>query len=376
MSDDILNSLACPHNDQFEDVLNELAICLFSDLIDKAITLKPDDAEVTSLMALKEILIDEPVNHVWIPELGHLLSVPFNSLTSNDFNWFKDQLLLCAHLLGLTEKFEIKKERYRYGLRLGGKIWGVESEVSLEADKKKIFISFEGNRKAYFPRLARKGKLFWYANDERIVPGEAQIRVVNDEIFDPLNGTSAFNKEELNFFTKDVERALNQLKKYSPEYYTWVVSAISEVSFVTVPHGKEVTSSSIFHQFGCVRLSMPASEYQIIDMLVHEASHQYLNLLWSQGRIVEKDAEQLYSPLKGAPRPMHMVTAGYHAFGNVRLMQHKLPKQLQESDQISKVIEKTEHYVRELGAAITDSSKDLTDFGKSLFFPLHYRLVE
>lgn len=375
MTQDIFNYFSSPNNDEFEVLLTEMSKHLFLQVVRRTVALgAADSEEVTSLQFLGELVETSNIQSLWMPELGHILSVSLRNLEKKDFNWLKDQLFVCAHMAGVTDTLEIKQQAYSYGLRLGGKLWGQTHPVSIKADKNKIFVTNREKRTPYFSRRAHNGRLFWFSNDERVVPGEAQIRMIEDSVFDQGNNPQFFSKEELNFFTKDIERALKLLYLHSPAYYRWVVASITEISLVPCPEEKRVTSSSIFHQFGTVRLSMPASTYEIMDMLVHEASHQYLNLIWSQGPLVTPDATPLYSPLKRAARPMHMVLAGYHAFANVYLMQQQVKGLDEIQAQLTSYSQQTKNYIDELGIDLSKRLEQFTELGRSLYIPLYSQL--
>jgi HEXXH motif-containing protein len=55
-------------------------------------------------------------------------------------------------------------------------------------------------------------------------------------------------------------------------------------------------------------------------MLIHEASHQYLELLTKLGPTIDPQHKKLYySPVKQCDRPLHKILLAYHAFANVML---------------------------------------------------------
>jgi HEXXH motif-containing protein len=55
-------------------------------------------------------------------------------------------------------------------------------------------------------------------------------------------------------------------------------------------------------------------------MLIHEASHQYFELLNKLGPTVDPGHTELYySPVKKCDRPLHKILFAYHAFANVML---------------------------------------------------------
>jgi len=58
----------------------------------------------------------------------------------------------------------------------------------------------------------------------------------------------------------------------------------------------------------------------VAEMLIHEASHQYFELLNKLGPTVDPNHTKLYySPVKQCERPLNKILLAYHAFANVML---------------------------------------------------------
>jgi HEXXH motif-containing protein len=67
---------------------------------------------------------------------------------------------------------------------------------------------------------------------------------------------------------------------------------------------------------GVVCMSDHCFTWPVAEMLVHEASHQYMNLVTLADPLV--NGERMYfSPFRQKDRPLFFILAAYHSFGNV-----------------------------------------------------------
>jgi len=79
-------------------------------------------------------------------------------------------------------------------------------------------------------------------------------------------------------------------------------------------------SGSPEHQYGTIHISDNSRVLSVAEMLIHEASHQYFELLNKLGPTVDPSHTALYySPVKQCDRPLHKILFAYHAFANVML---------------------------------------------------------
>ena len=114
-------------------------------------------------------------------------------------------------------------------------------------------------------------------------------------------------------------QALDLLEEHLPHYFDWVVRIIRRV--VVLQAGPNVLhSGSPEHQYGTILISDNSRPLSVAEMLIHEASHQYLELLNKLGPTVDPNHTKLYySPAKQCDRPLHKILLAYHAFANVML---------------------------------------------------------
>lgn len=132
---------------------------------------------------------------------------------------------------------------------------------------------------------------------------------------DAANALEDFSPEVMETLT----RALELLKRHVPPYFEWVMRIIKRV---TILHSEQnlLRSGSHQNQHGTIHISNNLRVLFVAEMLVHEASHQYLELLRKLGPTVDPTHDKLYySPVKRCDRPLHKILLAYHAFANVML---------------------------------------------------------
>jgi len=114
-------------------------------------------------------------------------------------------------------------------------------------------------------------------------------------------------------------QALDLLEEHLPHYFDWVVRIIRRV--IVLHAGPNVLhSGSPENQHGTILISDNSRALSVAEMLIHESSHQYLELLNKLGPAVDPGHTQLYySPAKQCDRPLHKILLAYHAFANVML---------------------------------------------------------
>jgi len=114
-------------------------------------------------------------------------------------------------------------------------------------------------------------------------------------------------------------QALDLLEKHLPQYFDWVVRIVRRVAVVHFERNV-LYSGSHEHQYGTIHISDNFRVLSLAEMLIHEASHQYFELLHKLGPTVDPGHTELYySPVKKCDRPLHKILFAYHAFANVML---------------------------------------------------------
>ena len=114
-------------------------------------------------------------------------------------------------------------------------------------------------------------------------------------------------------------QALDLLEEHLPHYFDWVVRIIQQVAVVHFERNV-LYSGSREHEYGTIIISDNSRVLSLAEMLIHEASHQYFELLTKLGPAVDPSHTELYySPVKQCDRPLHKILFAYHAFANVML---------------------------------------------------------
>ena len=113
--------------------------------------------------------------------------------------------------------------------------------------------------------------------------------------------------------------ALDIIRSYTPEYVPWVARVLHQV-FLLQPTGERVESGSVENYLGLVHLSEHPEPLPVAELLVHEASHQYMNVVRKVEPLDDgSDSRTYWSPPVSANRPIAKIIAALHAFGNVQL---------------------------------------------------------
>src|SRR5262249_55771421 len=113
--------------------------------------------------------------------------------------------------------------------------------------------------------------------------------------------------------------ALRTLSDVSRKAYQWVSSVIREVIPLRSSKGN-AGSASCPWDCGTIALTMPdvANPMLLVEMLVHEASHQHFFLAKQLGPIDDGSDNGLYfSPMVNAARPLEKMLLAYHAVVNM-----------------------------------------------------------
>jgi hypothetical protein len=160
-----------------------------------------------------------------------------------------------------------------------------------------------------------------------------------------------------------------------PEYYSWVVNVLNEIIPVQRPNKNTLVSASIRYRYGAIEIAFPSNKFEIIEMLIHECSHQYFNLSMTLGPLVKENSPEIFSPLKNTERPLILLLTGYHAFGNVLLAYNALKNNGFKSDILNRE-QKVLYYMKELTSGLENNKHYLTELGNSLYQTLSQKVNE
>jgi HEXXH motif-containing protein len=119
---------------------------------------------------------------------------------------------------------------------------------------------------------------------------------------------------------ESVALSLALIGRAAPAYRRWVGWGLRDGVVVPAGPGSPRAGASADWP-GLVFLSAPHDPAALAELLVHEATHQYLQLASRVGPVDDGSDQDAYrSPLEGMERPLSRLLAAYHAFGNVALV--------------------------------------------------------
>lgn len=180
----------------------------------------------------------------------------------------------------------------------------------------------------YLPStFERKRKGTFY---EVSLNSSAAINIVDDDDYPIVMGDDRWNqhfsvnmesvvKDSTSYKSALIDH-LEALKEISIPYYLSVNQGIGKILPIAV-HPGSVTSSSYTNEFGTARIGMPQGTWETIEALVHESCHQYLNQVSYLIRPIADEELKLLSPFTNENRSVVSLFFGYHALGNVILLQ-------------------------------------------------------
>lgn len=172
----------------------------------------------------------------------------------------------------------------------------------------------------------------------------------------------------------NLERAVRSLSAVSPSYFEWVIRLLQRLIIVSGTNDR-LSSGNIFGEWGAIYISTTTSTAATWEMLVHEVSHQYYNLLTRLGPVDDgSDTNLYYSPFPKANRRIDRILLAYHAFANVLIFYCEAYKSgLINKATYSAMLTRHRPDVATLERHI-DASRSLTDIGSGLYNPVRERL--
>ncbi|PWI54419.1 hypothetical protein B5K03_09545 [Rhizobium phaseoli] len=187
---------------------------------------------------------------------------------------------------------------------------------------------------------------------------------------------SALAADEILLATSNFTAALDVLERHAPVFARWVGRVLAFIVPVDGPHGLMQSSSS--RQWpGVAQISFRCDAVAIAEMLVHEATHQYFNILLMLDPVTDgTDRGLYYSPMRKCERPIEMILLAYHAFANV-LMFYRECRQSGLAD--AGYCERNERELlpdlRQLENALM-TTKALTEAGEAIWRPFRQYVAQ
>jgi HEXXH motif-containing protein len=168
----------------------------------------------------------------------------------------------------------------------------------------------------------------------------------------------------------DLQSAIELLHHHAPVYLPWVQRVVRCV-FLIQPRIKTIISGSLDHYFGLIHITPYPEPAAVAELLVHEASHQYFNLLCLLGPFDDgTDTTQYYSPAVRRNRPLDRIGIAYHAFANILLFYRLcLGSGIVDGGYCSRMIARVTAEVEQLQRPLRNNLA-LTPIGRALCRPL------
>ncbi|WP_437973193.1 HEXXH motif-containing putative peptide modification protein [Sorangium sp. So ce295] len=172
------------------------------------------------------------------------------------------------------------------------------------------------------------------------------------------------------------DAAVDLIRETADFYATWVDRVLRDL----IPlRARPSTFNSGSERFspGVVCVSDQPFRWPLAEMLVHEATHQYLHIITRLGPLDDGTDQSLYfSPFRNKERPIFFIVVAYHAFANV-LMFYRTARErglVPERVITSEAFASREETLTKQLRAIEDplkNARSLTPLGRALWEPLY-----
>jgi len=171
-----------------------------------------------------------------------------------------------------------------------------------------------------------------------------------------------------------LEEAVEIVRTCAPVYLPWIQRPLHHV-FLLRPMPNNIESGSVEHYLGLIHVSAHAEPLPVAELLVHEASHQYMNVAKKVEPLDDGSDTNLYwSPPVQRERPIRLILAAYHAFGNVLEFYRMCARAgFDNQAECARQEQLLGGWLRELEGPL-DDNPSLTATGRGLFEPLRERL--
>ena len=172
--------------------------------------------------------------------------------------------------------------------------------------------------------------------------------------------------------------ALALIERHAPVYAPWVARVVRGILVLEGSAGIMHSASSDGVP-GIIALSIPdpsALDVAIAETFVHEASHQYFNVLSCLGPVHDRTVgETCYSPFKQTERPPDAILLAYHAFANVALFHRDcLASGVDDGGYCESNLARHLEDLKPLQSFLA-KSRSITPLGQALWQPLAERIA-
>jgi HEXXH motif-containing protein len=271
------------------------------------------------------------------------------------------------------------------GLRLGNRLLPKTSRIELRAGSAAAELVLEQPDGGRLVAL-REGNGIWHVPGGMALPAfpagadRGSIRLLPRPALPDAEGTS-FDGVEL-FPTVDATMATNLaagasvLGARAPVMLDWALRVLRGIAPCRSAAEFRAISGSGEHTPGIIHVSYPLGRFDVAEILLHEAAHQYFYLLERLGPLEDgSDTRLHWSPPIRRARPLSRILMAYHALANVRLFYETCRDTGAEAKgYLDHNLQPIDEAVAKLDAPLRDSTA-LTTLGRVLYETLHKRIA-
>jgi HEXXH motif-containing protein len=302
-------------------------------------------------------------------------------------SWLQAQVILAAIASGGVLPFEFKASVTKR-LVFAGTLLPL-GELHFKANGKRLEVACDGDLKTIaYSDIALEGQTPCWTKS---LPGRSnlrfgdcsQVRLCSAEWISewPVTGlTVPTSVDDVSEFSSTLSRCSDILASCAPEYYLWTAMVLREVVPLPRVEGAVLNSRSFSFWPGHVHVMSTDCDVSLINMIVHECSHQYFYALIWATPLALPGAPPAYSALKKVPRPLEIILLSLHAMANIALAldaildSGNLPPDFDFKEAHAQRKESIEHARQLNDSLIATGTRHLNDVGRALHSTMIARL--
>lgn len=269
------------------------------------------------------------------------------------------------------------------GLRLGGHVLPPVTAIEAKGgqDARVVFDLADGDRIVAARNTTPTGCVTWAVSGGIALPCFGAAMVLPASALDSLDQPgAAFDGVDLVPAVEDgmvaaLHAGAQALSDHAPGMAGWVRQVLRGVAPCRPEAAFRAVSGSNEHLPGIIHASHPLGRFDLAEILLHEAAHQYFYLLERLGPLDDGSDGQLYwSPPIRKARPLSRILMAFHALANVRLFYERCRGTGAEAEAyLSRNLASMDEAVAALGSPL-HGNPALTGLGRAVYDPLHARL--
>ncbi|CAM2005470.1 aKG-HExxH-type peptide beta-hydroxylase [Acanthopleuribacter pedis] len=377
---DVFGLFAHPYVGDYHSLAEQLAPNLFRSFCTRAIKEQPGGSDPLLESFIQDLDQRPATAAYWTPEQANIvLHLQQSTQMRKDPVWLRTQIAVAAHLCGLSDSIHLSATLNNEPLLVRGDALSAAA-IRIEGDREHLRFTDENDVliAAYQVVHHHGDRPIWQRTDRPTpfitVDGKPVIPLVGTDWHHHFTEQGHADTPKPSEGVAAIQAAFDLLQQKIPEYHAWILCFLREITCIPRPDADSIASNSSGVRWGGIDIAAPASVTEIVEMLVHECSHQYFHCLYWLGPLATPEAGLVFSPLKNQKRPFDRILLGYHAFGNALLVFDRL-KALGYGPSMVDRVETVNHYMAALAPPLVHTEK-LTDLGRAFYEPLRDRLFD